>query len=72
MSTKSEDPKYKYAVALDKDDCLVIRKRGDEDVWDVIASVDNKDKAKDMVDDLNLAQRLRPQIEPGQELVKRS
>ena len=72
MSAKPGEAKYKYAVALDKDDCLVIRQRGGEDTWEVFATVENKDKAMDMVEDLNLAQRLRPQIEPGQELAKRN
>lgn len=65
-------PKYNYAVAENGGEFLIIRQRGGEGLWEVVTSMEDKDRAVGMVEDLNLAQRMRPgQVEPGQELVQR-
>ncbi len=66
------NPKYRYAVAVNVEEYQVMRLRDSEKVWEVMASLDGKDKAMDMVEDLNFAQRMKPaELEQGQEIRKK-
>lgn len=65
-------PKYRYAVAVNVEDYQVMRLRDDEKVWEVLATLEGKDKAMDMAEDLNFAQRMKPaELEQGQEIRKK-
>ena len=63
--------KFRYASCSVGDDHSVIRQAEGENAWDEMCGGLTKDKARDLVDDLNLAQRIRPTLEPGQEIRKK-
>ncbi len=59
---------YTYAVGNDGGVPFIMRQEKDQKTWNVVCFMGDGVDPKEMVDDLNRAQRLRPTLEDGQEL----